>query len=95
MTLHDTVALAIVLACALAMLFMLRRYRKWRGADGEWIRKLAHIGTGLLSISLPWVFSLGILILHTGLHYLWSVDRTATRDPLSPADPQSSLRRSG
>ena len=57
MTLHDTVALSIVLACALAMLFMLRLYRKLRGTDGEWIRKLAHIGTGLLSISLPWVFS--------------------------------------
>ena len=52
MTLHDTVALAIVLACALAMLLLLRLYRKWRGTDGEWTRKLAHIGTGLLSISL-------------------------------------------
>jgi phytol kinase len=62
MTLHDTVALAIVLVCALAMLFLLRIYRKWRGADGEWIRKLAHIGTGLLSISLPWVFSSSIPI---------------------------------
>ncbi len=62
MTLHDTIALAIVLACALAMLFLLRIYRKWRGADGEWIRKLAHIGTGLLSISLPWVFSSSIPI---------------------------------
>lgn len=62
MTLHDTVALAIVLACALVMLFLLRLYRKWRGADGEWIRKLAHIGTGLLSISLPWVFSSAISV---------------------------------
>ena len=57
MTLHDTVALAIVLSCALTMLLLLRLYRRWRGADGEWIRKLAHIGTGLLSISLPWVFA--------------------------------------
>jgi phytol kinase len=57
MTLHDVVAMAAVLACALAMLFLLRLYRKWIGADGEWIRKLAHIGTGLLSISLPWIFS--------------------------------------
>jgi len=60
MTLHDTVALAIVLACALAMLLLLRLYRKWRGTDGEWTRKLAHIGTGLLSISLPWVFSASV-----------------------------------
>ncbi len=57
MTQHDAVATAAVLACALAMLFLLRLYRKWMGADGEWIRKLAHIGTGLLSISLPWIFS--------------------------------------
>src|SRR5216684_1572830 len=57
MTLRDTVALAIVLACAVAMLFLLRLYRKWTGADGEWVRKLAHIGTGLLSIGLPWIFS--------------------------------------
>lgn len=57
MTLRDTVAMAAVLACALAMLFLLRLYRKWTGADGEWVRKLAHIGTGLISICLPWIFS--------------------------------------
>lgn len=57
MTLRDAVALAAVLAGALVMLVLLRFYRKWMGADGEWTRKLAHIGTGLLSISLPWIFS--------------------------------------
>jgi phytol kinase len=57
MTLRDGVATAAVLACALAMLFLLRLYRKRTGADGEWVRKLAHIGTGLISISLPWIFS--------------------------------------
>ncbi len=57
MTLRDAVAMAVVLGCALAMLVLLRLYRKWTGADGEWVRKLAHIGTGLLSISLPWIFS--------------------------------------
>jgi len=57
MTLHDTVAMAAVLACALAMLFLLRLYRKRTGADGEWVRKMAHIGTGALSISFPWIFS--------------------------------------
>jgi len=57
MTSRDAVAMAAVLACALAMLFLLRLYRKWTGADGEWMRKLAHIGTGLISISLPWIFS--------------------------------------
>src|SRR5580658_4049262 len=57
MTLRDAVAMSAVLACALAMLFLLRLYRRRAGADGEWIRKLAHIGTGLISISLPWIFS--------------------------------------
>src|SRR5450759_5807487 len=57
MTLRDTVAMAAVLACALAMLLLLRLYRKGMGAEGEWVRKLAHIGTGVLSISLPWIFS--------------------------------------
>jgi phytol kinase len=57
MTVRDGLAMAAVLACALAMLFLLRLYRKWRGAEGEWVRKLAHIGTGLIAICLPWIFS--------------------------------------
>ncbi|MGC1620989.1 MAG: hypothetical protein WA765_21040 [Candidatus Acidiferrum sp.] len=57
MTPRDGLAMAAVLACALAMLLLLRFYRKWRGAEGEWVRKLAHIGTGLISIGLPWIFS--------------------------------------
>lgn len=57
MTLRDALAMAAVLACAVGILLVLRLYRKWAGADGEWIRKLAHIGTGLLSIALPWIFS--------------------------------------
>jgi|SRR5579863_2799058 len=57
MSAHDIVAMAVVLACALGMLFLLRLYRKWTGAEGEWLRKLAHLGTGLISISLPWIFS--------------------------------------
>jgi phytol kinase len=54
---RDGIAMAAVLGAALAMLFLLRLYRKWMGAEGEWVRKLAHIGTGLLSISLPWIFT--------------------------------------
>lgn len=45
------------MACALAMLFLLRLYRKWAGAEAEWVRKLAHIGTGGLSICFPWIFA--------------------------------------
>ena len=62
MTLHDGVAMAAVLGCVLAMLVLLQSYRRWRCADAEWVRKLAHICTGLLSISLPWIFSSGIPI---------------------------------
>jgi Dolichol kinase len=54
---RDAIAMAAVLASALAMLFLLRLYGKRKTADGEWLRKLAHIGTGLISISLPWIFS--------------------------------------
>jgi phytol kinase len=57
MTARDELSIAAVLACALAMLLLLRLYRKWTGAEAEWVRKLAHIGTGLLSICLPWIFS--------------------------------------
>jgi phytol kinase len=57
MTPRDALAMAAVLACAVAMLFLLRLYRKWRDAEGEWVRKLAHIGTGLIAICLPWIFS--------------------------------------
>lgn len=57
MTPRDALAVAAVLASALAMLLLLRFYKKWTNADGEWLRKLAHIGTGLLSISLAWIFS--------------------------------------
>jgi phytol kinase len=57
MTLRDAVAMVAVLASALAMLLLLRFYKKWTNADGEWLRKLAHIGTGILSISLAWIFS--------------------------------------
>jgi phytol kinase len=57
MTVRDAAAMAAVLACAVGMLLVLRFYRKWAAPDAEWIRKLAHIGTGLLSIALPWIFS--------------------------------------
>lgn len=57
MTLRDALAMGAVLACALGMLLLLRLYRKLAGADGEWLRKLAHIGTGLISITFPWIFS--------------------------------------
>jgi len=59
MTVRDGLAMAAVLACALAMLFLLRLYRKWRGAEGEWVRKLAHIGTGLIASRRHWKLGSG------------------------------------
>jgi len=50
----------VVLACALAMLLFLRFYSKKTDSDAEWVRKLAHIGAGGLSIALPWIFSGGL-----------------------------------
>ena len=35
MTPRDAVAMAVVLACAVAMLLLLRLYRKWRDAEAE------------------------------------------------------------
>ncbi len=57
MTQRDALAILIVLACALAMLFVLRFYRKRTSAEAEWVRKLAHISTGFMSICLPWIFT--------------------------------------
>jgi phytol kinase len=57
MTPHDAVAVLLVLTCALALLIFLRFYRRRTGAEAEWVRKLAHIGTGGLSIALPWIFA--------------------------------------
>lgn len=57
MTARDGIAIAVLLLCALAMLLLLRLYRKRTRAEAEWVRKLAHIGTGFISICLPWIFS--------------------------------------
>jgi phytol kinase len=45
-----------VMLAALGMLLALRAYKLRSNADPEWVRKLAHIATGLLSLSLPWIF---------------------------------------
>jgi len=39
------------------MLLLLRLYRRAANPDPEWLRKLAHIGTGLIASSFPWIFS--------------------------------------
>lgn len=56
MTRADLIAIAIVLALAVLMLAVLAVCRRFiPGSEG--LRKLAHIGTGLLAMVFPWLFS--------------------------------------
>jgi phytol kinase len=57
MTPRDVVATLAILLGALVMLLTLRLCHKRAKVSGEWTRKLAHIGTGAMSISFPWIFS--------------------------------------
>lgn len=52
----DLLAAMAVLAAAVMLLFLLSLLRKFAtGAEG--MRKLAHVGTGLLAMPFPWIFS--------------------------------------
>src|SRR3984957_19407361 len=57
MTPRDVVAMLAIFVGAFVMLLTLRLYRRRVKVRGEWTRKLAHIGTGAMSISFPWIFS--------------------------------------
>lgn len=57
MTPRDVVAMLLILLGALVMLLTLRLCHERARVSGEWTRKLAHIGTGAMSISFPWIFS--------------------------------------
>jgi phytol kinase len=48
--------IAIVAALSLAMLLALRQLRGRAGLHPELVRKLAHVGTGSLALTLPWIF---------------------------------------
>ncbi len=39
-----------------AMMATLRGYQRRRSPHPEWVRKLAHVGTGLITLTLPWAF---------------------------------------
>lgn len=56
MTRTDLLGIAVVLGLALAMLAILGGVGR-RHLGGEGLRKLAHIGTGILALSFPWLFS--------------------------------------
>src|ERR1700686_2686084 len=57
MTPRDVVAMLLILLAALVLLLTLRLCHERARVSGEWTRKLAHIGTGAMSISFPWIFS--------------------------------------
>ena len=48
--------MAIVLAALGSLLASLRLYQKWASPHAELLRKLLHVGMGLVSLSFPWLF---------------------------------------
>ena len=48
--------IAVVAGVSLAMLLALRQLRARAGLHPELVRKLAHVGTGTISLTLPWIF---------------------------------------
>jgi phytol kinase len=57
MKLSDLLWIAVVLCAAIAMLLLLKLYKRNAASSPEWIRKLAHLSTGALAICFPWIFS--------------------------------------
>jgi hypothetical protein len=53
MKLSDLFWIAAALGAAIAMLLLLRVYKKLTPSGPEWVRKLAHLSTGALAISFP------------------------------------------
>lgn len=48
--------MVVVLAAVAILMIALRTIAKRASADPEWMRKGAHVGTGLITLSLPWLF---------------------------------------
>jgi len=57
MTFLDLLAVVSVIGAALAMLIVLRIFARFTPSSPEWLRKIAHLGTGALAIPFPWIFS--------------------------------------
>jgi phytol kinase len=55
-SLPSWLGIVVIAGCACGMLVALEVYRRISHPSPEWLRKLAHIGTGILSLALPWVF---------------------------------------
>ena len=56
MTIHPVLGMLLVGASFATLIVGLRALRDTRGADPELLRKLLHIGMGVVSLSLPWLF---------------------------------------
>jgi phytol kinase len=57
MTLFDAIGVGAVLCAAVTMLLLLKLAGKFAPISPEWLRKLAHLGSGALAMSFPWLFS--------------------------------------
>ena len=56
MTMHPALGMLLVVGGFAALIVGLRVLRDTRGADPELLRKLLHVGMGLVSLTLPWIF---------------------------------------
>ena len=56
MTIHPALGMLLVGGSFAALIAGLRVLRDARGADPELLRKLLHIGMGVVSLTLPWLF---------------------------------------
>lgn len=57
MTLADLFRIFAVLGAVVLLLLVLRAIKPWLPLTPEQVRKLAHVGTGFLALSFPWIFS--------------------------------------
>ena len=56
MMFNPAIAMAALLALTAALMTAIRIFQRRRSPHPEWSRKLMHVGTGLLALSLPWLF---------------------------------------
>lgn len=57
MTVGDLLRVFGVLGVVVLLLLVLRLIKPWLPLTPEQVRKLAHVGTGFLALSFPWIFS--------------------------------------
>ena len=50
------IRIALVLLGATLLMVSLSFYQRRYSPDPEWVRKLMHMGSGLLALSFPWLF---------------------------------------